>query len=226
MLTTLSHLPLFHAIPTEALQELSHVCVLRELHKGEVLFAEGDPADALWVLVQGWVHLEKRAPDGVSVTIADVTPVEGLCGLSALGRRVYAAAAVAASAGRAVCVPSERFWQLLECYPAFAREVMLSCGARIRQLSETASLAHASVDRRLAYVLLRLRGSVGPTIPITHHELARLAGTRWETSIRTLAGMRRKGWVETARGRVRVRSLAALRRLAGVSNGYARGRGP
>jgi CRP-like cAMP-binding protein len=82
-------------------------------------------------------------------------------------------------------------------------------------MAQTISLAQASVEQRLAYALLRLRASFGKTIPITHQELSRMAGTRWETSIRTLSRMKHKGWIASSRGKVtllRPQQLSALLR--------------
>lgn len=80
-------------------------------------------------------------------------------------------------------------------------------------MAEAISLAQAPVEQRLAYVLLRLLATFGKTVPVTHQELSRMAGTRWETSIRTIASFKRKRWLSTSRGKMTILAPQGLRDL-------------
>jgi CRP-like cAMP-binding protein len=209
----LTRIPLFRSLPASELKALAETCELRRFHRGQTIFEEGKPAALVWMIARGCVHLMKRTPQGASATIFAMTPSEPLCGISAFDRGTYAASAVAATDSQLIALPAERFAGLLDRHPAFAREVLLTCCERIRRMAEAISLAQAPVDQRIAYVLLRLAHSFGSTIPITHHELASMAGTRWETSIRTLSAMKRSGWVSSARGRITLLAPGKLRAL-------------
>ena len=218
-LTRLAHMPLFRMLPEAAVQEVASRGAVWRFRKGEVIFREGQPAEAVWIVLRGWVALRKCAPHGDPVTIFTMTPKEVFCGISAFEPGNYSATAVAATDAHLLGVPREVIDSLLTRYPAFAKAVLLTCCQRIRHMAESISIAQAPVAERLAYTLLRLRDSFGRTIPVTHQELAGMAGTRWETSIRTLAVMRRKGWVASARGRI---TLLAPRKLQAVlHNGAA-----
>lgn len=218
-LTSLRKTPLLRTLPEAAIQEVATRGVLRRFRRGEVVFREGQPAEAVWIVLRGWVALRKRAPHGDPVTIFTMTPNEALCGISAFDQGRYSASAVAATDAHLLGVPREVIETLLLRYPQFAKDVLLTCCQRIRHMADAISIAQAPVAERLAYTLLRLRDSFGSTIPVTHHELAGMAGTRWETSIRTLAAMRRKGWVASSRGRI---TLLAPRKLqAALRNGTA-----
>ncbi len=219
MLKRLMRVPLFRVLPAEAQQALAAACTLRQFRKGETIFEEGRPAASVWIVRRGWVYLIKRTQAGGTTTIFAMTPDEALCGISAFDRGTYAAGAVAASDAQLLEITATAFAEALDRHPAFAREVLLTCCHRIRQMAEAISLAQAPVERRVAYVLLRLRATVGKTIPITHHELARMAGTRWETSIRTLSAMRRQGWIASARGQITVLAPQRLRALLNHPNG-------
>ncbi|HAM40140.1 MAG TPA: hypothetical protein DCP69_02070 [Candidatus Omnitrophica bacterium] len=100
--------------------------------------------------------------------------------------------------------------------PGFSEQVLAIYHARMRRMAETICLGQAPVAQRLAYALLRLKASFGETVPITHQELARMAGTRWETSIRAIAEMKRHGWLRSTRGKITIVSAA---RLQGLLNG-------
>ena len=206
----LTLIPFFQTLPASELKILATACELRRFHKDEMIFREGQPAATVWVVTRGWVYLVKGTPQGGLATIFAMTPSEPLCGISAFDRGTYSASAVAATETQLITLPAELFAGLLDRHPAFARQVLQTCCERIRRMAEAISLAQAPVEQRIAYVLLRLKRSFGNTIPVTHHELAAMAGTRWETSIRTLSAMKRSGWVASSRGRI---TLLAPRKL-------------
>lgn len=204
-------IPLLEILPRRRQQEISRVCKLLHLRKGQALFQEGDPATHVWLIQRGWVHLVKRSPQGTPVTVFTVTPEEILCGYSAVvGRGTYYASAIAATETTAWQAPQEVFQRFVQEEPGFGARVLAIYHARMRKMAEAISMAQAPVEQRLAYTLLRLQHSFGRTIPVTHHELARMAGIRWETSIRTLSRMKRRGWIASARGRVMVLEPARL----------------
>ncbi len=217
MYTHLSAMPLFRMVPEEALRALGDAAELRRFRKGEMLFTEGQPAEAVWLIKRGWVYLVKRTPQGAPVTIFTVTPEEVLCGFSAVaGQSAYYASAVAATDTSAIRVPQRACSQLLRREPAFAVAVLAIYHTRMRHMAEAISLAPAPVEQRLAYTLLRLKASFGKAIPVTHKELARMAGTRLETSIRTIARMKRQAWLRSSRGKITVLTPDRLR--ASLSN--------
>lgn len=201
----LAHIPLFQTLPAAQLRQLGEHCELRRFRKGETLFKEGQRAESVWLIQRGWVYLVKRTPHGVPVTIFTVTPEELLCGFSAvIDHGAYYASAIAATTTTAIRVPREKFARLLKDQPGFAEQVLAIYHTRMRHLAEAISLASSPVERRLAYTLLRLKGSFGKTVPVTHQELSRMAGTRWETSIRTIASFKRKHWLSTSRGKMTI----------------------
>ena len=210
----LATLPLFRTLPATVLKKLSNSSELRRFRKGERLFEEDQPAESVWLIRRGWVYLVRRTPQGTPVTIFTVTPDEVLCGFSAVvGQSAYYASAVAATDTNAVRIPHTDFARLIREQPGFAEQVLAIYHTRMRHMAEAVTLAQVPVEQRLAYVLLRLRASFGRTIPVTHHELSRMAGTRWETSIRTLSSMKRRGWMTSSRGKVTIVAPRKLREL-------------
>ena len=217
MQPSLATLPLFRALPAATRKDLGSVSELRRFRKGEVLFEENQPAEAAWLIQRGWVYLVKRTPLGAPVTIFTVTPEEALCGFSAVvGHGTYYASAVAATDTVAIRVPQTDFGRLLSEQSGFAERVLAIYHTRMRHMAEAISLAQAPVEQRLAYVLLRLRASFGRTIAVTHRELSRMAGTRWETSIRILSSMKRRGWMTSSRGKITVIAPQKLQALLDI----------
>lgn len=213
MHTYLARTPLFRTVPARELQAVGAAAELRRFRKGEALFTEGQPAAFVWIVKRGWVYLVKRTPHGGLATIFAMTPDEAICGVSAFDHSTYSAGAVAATDTQAIQIPAAVFAGLLERHPKFSRQVLLTCCHRMRHMAEAISIAQAPVEQRLAHVLLRLRTTFGNTLPVTHKELARMAGTRLETSIRTISRMKRRGWIASSRGRITLLAPQGLRTL-------------
>ena len=214
----LAQVPAFRSISRTTLRRLADACELHRFSKGQVVFEEGQLAHDVWVVKQGWVSLVKRTPSGGLATIFVMTPDEVLCGISAFDRGTYSSGAVCATDSQLIRLPAHVFGELLDQDPQLAKATLLSCCQRIRHMADAISLAQAPVQQRIAHTLLRLQATFGPTIPLTHQELARMAGTRWETSIRTLAGMKRRGWLTSTRGRITLLQPRQLKNLAQSAN--------
>ena len=56
----LATIPLFKGLTTEELDDLFEMCEVRELKAAQVLFAEGKPSDALWILLEGDVEVSRE----------------------------------------------------------------------------------------------------------------------------------------------------------------------
>jgi len=209
----LRQIPLLRTLPRQALQRIADTCEVWRFQKGQTVFEEGRPAEAVWIVRQGWIYLTKRTPQGGLVTIFVMTPNEALCGISAFDRGTYSATATAATEAQVLQVPAAVFAKLLAQHPKFAQQVLAVCCLRIRHMAETISLASMPVEQRLAHALLRLHAHFGTTVRITHQELARMAGTRLETSIRTVAGLKRRCWLATSRGQLTILQPEQLQNL-------------
>ena len=209
----LQQLALFRAIPPRERDALAQAAVVSRFRKGDTIFEEGQSAECVWIIRQGCVYLVKRTVHGGRVTIFVMTPSEAICGVSAFEHGTYSAGAMAATDAQLIKIPAARFASLLDRYPAFGKHVLLTCCHRIRHMADSISLAQAPVEQRIAHVLLRLSATLGKEIAITHHELARMVGARWETSIRVLSSMKRHGLVTSSRGKITVLASHKLRAL-------------
>lgn len=213
---------IFHGLAPARLKPLLASSRMCRVCKGDSLFKEGQPATHVWLLLSGWVFLVKHPPQAQRppVTIVTLTPEDVLCGYSAaVGRGTYFMSAVAATQTTAVRIPKAVFAALLRREPRFAGRVLDIYHARMGHMAEVIALAQTPVAQRLAHTLLRLQKTFGRVIPVTHAELARMAGTRWETSIRTISAMKRRGWLTSGRGKIMVQSPERLRQL--LRNGQA-----
>jgi CRP-like cAMP-binding protein len=206
----LKKVDLFKSLPEKVLRQTADLCKSCHFKNGETIFREGEPARAVWVVRDGWIYLVKRNFQGELVTIFTMTPDEAICGISAFDHKAYSAGAISVADTNLIRIPSHVFSNLLDRFPVFARSVLSACCERMRHMAVSISLAQAPVEKRLTYVLLQLYRFFGRNIPVTHHELANMAGTRWETSIRTLSTLKRRGWISASRGKMVIREPQRL----------------
>ena len=194
--------------------------------KGERLFEEGTPAHWVWFIREGWVRLVKHGSGRRQLTLALVTPKEAFCGISVLEGGTYSAGGVAVTPIEALRIPSACFEKLVEENPEFNRRLLTLLTRRIRQVtSQFVSIAYQPVHQRIAQVLLHLSEELGPRIPMGARELAELAGTTVETTLRILARFTREGWIEHHRILVMVLNPSGLKALKESTDGSAKSAG-
>lgn len=196
----------------------SLAAVSREVRyaKGDTVFREGQPADAVCIVKEGRVHLMKFLEGGQASTTCVMTGGDTFCCLPALDRQPYPADAVAAVDSVVVRIPTSAFHDLLQRNPLFLQRSLCLFCERLRQVEHRSCRVYDSVERRLAQSLLALSKKFGDTIPLTKHELAELANTTVETTIRVLSQLKKQGILKSSRGSTTITKPEQLRRLAGA----------
>jgi CRP/FNR family transcriptional regulator len=89
-----------------------------------------------------------------------------------------------------------------------ALKLIRMLGTRLHSMMGLQILAGERVERRMAHILLKLADRVGRadpegvllTIPLSRQDLADMAGTTLETTIRTMSRFRTEGLITTRRG--------------------------
>ncbi len=197
-------------------QRLAAVSREKRYAKGETVFRTGDPADAVYIVKEGRVHLMKFLEGGQASTTCVMTTGETFCCLPALDGAPYPVDAVAAADSVIVRVPTKAFHELLERHPAFLREALCLFCDRLRDVEHKSCMVYDSVERRLAQALVTLSKKFGATVPLTKHELAELASTTVETTIRVLSQFKKDGVIKSSRGSTTIVKPDRLQRLAGA----------
>lgn len=205
--------PFFHELPRNLVESLRRSFEVLRYSPGEIIFHEGDRSEYLWILRQGRVVLKRKSIDGHEVILDLLTPEEGLFGVSSLDGSPYAATAVAGSSCSLYRVPAEGVRKWMKSYPSIATALFSFVIKRLRHMESSISLYHNSASQRLLQILFSLSKKFGKKIPVTHKELASMAGTTVETSIRTLSVLRSRGILKIHRGEMTVLSPIQLRKI-------------
>jgi CRP-like cAMP-binding protein len=196
---------LFEGLTEAQLLHLEDVGTEVAFARGEDLFRQGDPADALYVVLRGRVKLVRHAPMGAS-TILDVLSMgDDLDIASVVEGRLHATSARALSDGTAWRLPTVAFRRLLAEWPMLAGNLVRLLASRQREMIEDLSaLAVLNVEGRLCRTLAdlcRRYGILGDCrgvildLALTRQDLADLTGTTLETAIRALNRLRGQGLI-------------------------------
>lgn len=202
-------------LPSELKEELVAGSRIVEMKAGTVVFSPGQSADNLLLLLRGTVRVQQKSETGREVFLYRVHAGDS-CVLSTacmLAFEDYAADGIAETDIRAVAIPRATFDDLVGRSKLFRQFVFRAYSRRLTDLFTLIDdIVFQRMDVRLAARLLEL--AEDDVVRATHQLLANELGTAREVISRTLAEFQRRGWVELARGEVRIVGRAGLQRLA------------
>lgn len=212
---TLSAIPLFVDLDEHAKQALSRCMRERHYRAGQYLTFEGQPAEALFVVLSGRVRLARTANDGREQVLAVVGSGEVFNMEPLLDGGLTSATARAMSAVTCLLLPDDVLVPLIRQFPDLALVLMRQMAEQLReQAALIEDLGFRSVRARLARLLLSEAAS--GTAMLTQAELAARAGTVREIVGRTLRQMADEGLVALKRGQVIVLDAEQLQHAAEI----------
>lgn len=184
----------------------------------EQIFAEGEQAEFLPVVLSGEIKMVRYPEPGKEVIIGTFGPGEIFAIPPALDGKQFPATAVAMKESSLLLVPRDEFLSLMRTSPEFSTMIMDRMCGLLRDRSETIRiLATASAEQRVATVLVQLAGEIdnGRGNKITHRrqDIAEMAGLTIETTIRSIRKLADRGVVRIERGKIHIDSTDRLRSL-------------
>lgn len=212
-------------LPQEQQRELLSHCVRRKYRKGETVFHESDPGNALHLLAKGRVAIRITTPMGDTATLTVMGP-GAVFGEQALLNDdvVRTATAVALEPVETMTLQRAEFDELRTKHPSVERFVVSILTGQVRRLSQSLIEAlYLPADKRVLRRLVdlcevyRVPGA-DPAEPVsinlTQDDLASMAGTTRPTANRVLQEAVTNDFVALGRGRIEVTDPTALARRA------------
>lgn len=215
--------PLFAALDDEAARTLRKSMIEHRLSRGDVLFAEGDPGDHLYVIAEGKIKLGQTAADGRETLIAVLGAGDLLGELSLFDPGPRTATAIALVETTVLALGHDDLKPWLSGRPDLAIELLAALAVRLRRANETlADLVFSDVPGRVAKALLDLGAKFGQPSPeglvvthdLTQEELAQLVGASRETVNKALGDFSARGWVKLESKSVTITDPVRLERRA------------
>jgi CRP-like cAMP-binding protein len=105
-------------------------------------------------------------------------------------------------------------------HPETARLVVSKISKLLRQSRDRQTVSQEPVEKRVLHVLLEMAEEFGKTIPMTHREIASMAGTTAETCSRTFSRWESAGFIASHHGRFTLKDVNGLKtRISEISKG-------
>lgn len=213
------HWALFSRVPVRDVERLLETARRRTFRRGEVVFHEGDPANALHLVDRGRFAVRAQTQYGDSAILSVVGPEESFGELALLSPGAPRSATVSALEPAATLqIDQVDFARLLREHPATNEVLVAVLADRVRVLSaHLLEALHLPVETRVRRRLLELqRVYDSTTVPLTQDDLADLAGASRSTVNRVLRDDEQRGFLRLGRGRTELLDVEGLRRLAGL----------
>lgn len=205
-MSLLSRVALFEGVPPDRLEQLERRGTLRDLHKGTQVFAQGDPADALYAIVGGDGQVRIGAIDdrgkALMVEVFLAGDIFGEIGLIDGGMRT--AGAVAEGRVQLLQLSASAFTAAQNETPVIGMNLARILARRLRRTYELFQAAtFETLEVRLARQLLYLgalggrRTEFGLRLAgrLRQPDLADLLGATPRSIITILNAWRAHGWV-------------------------------
>jgi CRP-like cAMP-binding protein len=219
----ISKIPLFAGLTETDLRRLLQAAHRKRHMEGEFFFLQGDPAERMFVLIQGRVKLSQSGPDGLQVLIRVNTPVSLFALVAMTSAESYPVTAQAAEDSQAIYWTRTELMGFVQEMPQIAMNAMRIMAEQVQELQERFRQASTErVERRLARTLIRLASQAGRKIeegilidlPLTRQDLAEMTGTTLYTVSRILSLWEEQGLVISMRERVIIRFPHGLVKIA------------
>ncbi len=225
---------LFAGLDPLLLRKIADVAQRTSLSAGEILFQQGDPADAVWGVLSGRITQTMRNEDGREMTVDVIEPGQVFAEVAVLDWGPRRFEAVAAEDSSLFRISRRQFLELLQTSPELCFRVFALLCSHLRGTSN--ALEEAALQKfpaRLAKRLTALAADNGAeqatnagatVLRISQGELARLIGVNREAVNRHLRSWQKQGWLTLKRRQIEINDMAALASLAAPadsSNGIA-----
>ncbi len=213
--TWVDKFPGLSRLPDEVRDDLIKGSEVVNVPAGTQVFAPGQSADKLLLMLEGSVKVQQKSETGREVSLYRVHAGESCVLTTAcmLAFEDYSAEGVAETDVTAAAIPRKTFDGLVARSAIFREFVFTAYSRRITDLFTLIDdIVFQRMDVRLAARLLDLADEAD-VVRATHAFLATELGTAREVVSRTLAEFHRRGWVEQSRGEVRLTGRSGLERL-------------
>ena len=212
-------IPYFQDLEPRTLERIRTAMFEVQAGKGQLLFSEGEPAEAMYGVRSGQVKIFKLSPDGREQVLRIAGPGECFNEVPIFDGGPNPANAQALEPTRLWRIRRTDMQRLLQEHPAVAFGFLKAFAGKLRYFTrKVEDLSFRSVTSRVAKLLLEIAeddDSGGLRLPprFTQQEMANVVGTAREMIGRAFKVLEKEGAIKMDRHRVVIVSRAALARM-------------
>ncbi len=194
----------FSMLPEEFGRALATEVRVQSYKAKSLVFLEGDPAQAGYILVTGRIALKKCSPNGKELIVDLISPGGPFGVFAFLDHDDYPLSDYAQIESKVLCLANESAHALMHRFPGFQRALLNVVRDRLHTAHNLArAIAHDNAETRVAALLTTLFPRLTdddrrPEIVISRQELAELAAMTLETASRVTKGFEREGILDAS----------------------------
>jgi len=222
MVSSLRSSLLFERAEESALADVARHLRRRRFRRGEVIFHQGDPGDALHLVGSGAVKIVLPSEHGEEAIIATLRRGDFFGELALLDGAPRSATAVALEPSETWTLSRDLFHELLDRDPRLRDSLLAGLARELRRLTgQVEELHFLDLAGRLAMRLARLAREADPAAtevrldwPYTQSDLAAMIGGTRQSVNKLLSGLVERGLVVIERDTLTIPDVEALVREA------------
>ncbi len=202
----------------EAIELLLKTARVRGLDRGATLFLQGEKANAIYIVLEGWVKLYRIAPNGAEAVVGVFTKGRSFGEAVAFRHDVYPVAAEAVTDCRVIRIDADSYLRQIRENPEFAVSVLSATFLHLQSLvAQVEALKAQTGAQRLAEFLLELSscvtGNCEVVLPYDKVLIAGRLGMKPESLSRAFAKLRDHG-VTIRQNHASIADIEVLRNFA------------
>ena len=207
--------PVFDNLSEDEFREIADLVRPRHFMKGEFIFLEGDPPDYYYIVQEGRVKLFKQSFSGKIFTVMVADRGDSLHAIVLFEEKPRWLSAQAMDKVTLLCTKREEFLSFVANRLSILMKIIGILGELVHSgHGRLIDMVGERVEQRLLNTLNMLSSKFGTTLPFTSEELAELAGTTTETTIRVMSQFKKLGLISSSRGKICILDEASLKRLS------------
>lgn len=207
----------FAGLPAHVQAAVAGSAMPRRFAAGQVIYLEGEPAAALYVLEAGWVKAVRLSAEGREQMLLVAGPGEVFGDVAVFAAAPYPGTVVALEPVTAWAIERSAALELAARYPELALVMIRRLGQRVLYFVDLVEdLSLRSVDARLAHTLLGRAEGCGGRLVVprrgwaTFDEMASRLGTVRDVLSRALHTLEAEGLLRVERGAIVILDPAGL----------------
>jgi CRP-like cAMP-binding protein len=213
----------FSSVSEATQKEISRLFTEEKYQRDDYIFFEGDPPEWFHIIKEGKVKLVKHSDTGKDVILQIFAPGDMFGEVSLFDHKPYPASAQAMEPCAILKLSRKDFLLFFGRHPFVATEMIMELGRQLREAHATIkSLAVDRVEQRIAHILLKLADQLGTregggimlNLSLTRQDLADIAGTTVETTIRVMSRFTKSKIIKPVSGKILILNSPALRLIA------------
>lgn len=207
--------PILGGLSSEALTNLVRDAAVMRHEQGYLLFSQGDPADAFYVVLGGWIKVYRLSSSGAEAVVGIFTRGQSFAEAAAFTGGVYPASGEAVTDVRILKISARRLFERITASPEIGLAMLASTSQHLHLLVRQieALKAHTGAQR-IAEFLLELApdesGACVVELPYDKALIAARLGMKPESLSRAFHKLKNHG-VDIRQRHADIRSLRELR---------------